>query len=137
MRIRERSLTLLQSRAYSKCYASSKILSFALIQNFSNSLILDKKINIPPPSQVRFSFAFPSLLVRSLVEGRMGVKWDLQRTCNGLTWEVHINELWKVSFLFRLINEKILLKLYDYHLFAVTLQKINEISQAQFHRLGG
>ena len=73
---------------------------------------------------VRFSFAFPSLLVRSLEESRMGGKWDLQRTCIGLTWEVHINELWKVSFLFHLINEKILLKLYDYHLFAVTLQKI-------------
>jgi hypothetical protein len=36
-RIRERSLTLLQSRGYSKCYESSKILFFALIQK---SLIL-------------------------------------------------------------------------------------------------
>jgi hypothetical protein len=57
----------------------------------------------------------------------MGGKWDLQRTCIGLTWEVHINELWKMSFLFHLINEKILLKLYDYHLFAVTLPTVKKI----------
>ena len=53
----------------------------------------------------------------------MGGKWDLQRTCNGLTWEVLII----VSFLFHLINEKILLKLHDYHLFAVTLPTVLKI----------
>ena len=36
------------------------------------------------PSQVRFSFALPSLLHRSL---RMGGEWDLQRTCLGVTTE--------------------------------------------------